>query len=178
MKRILRRLVLLALVVAALLTAGCLLSGTFTVSIFADNEIGTDNDGFYWYYVDITEEDAWEDHADDLNNIDAIGFDLWVRNLGATTATGDAYIDDPDDAQIADASELGGATIILEDLSVAPGANHLTYAQSIGQLQNVELIKRLVEGGEFWFYATTPGLGADFVLDSLRVTVTFTASGG
>ena len=177
MKTILARFVPAALLVAALIAVGCIVSGTFTVSIFADNEIGTDNDGFYYYFVDITDEDAWEDHADDLNNIDAIGFDMWVRNLGATSASGSAYIDSPDDAQIPNAAGLTGATLILENLTLAPGANHVTYAQTVGALQAVGTIKDYLEEGTFWFYATTPGLGADFVLDSLRVTITFTASG-
>lgn len=171
----------------ALLVAGCLVSGTFTVVIFIDNQTLDDNhpNGFYHYVVDLSEEEDWDDHKDDIENIDIIGFDLWVTNMRNTATTFNAWVDDYGDAQITDPALLDGETTpILQDLAITAGPNvvtHISYAESLGHLTNVAVLKAFVKGGQFRLYGRsegTPTIGDDYILDSVRVVVTFTAKGG
>ena len=187
MKAFLKSIKLLGPLGLALLFVGCLVSGTFTVVIFIDNQTLDDNhaSGFYHYVVDLSEEDDWDDHKDDIENIDIIGFDIWVRNMRSTATTFDAWVDDLSDAQITNPSLLDAdATPILQDLTIGAGPNvvtHITYAESLGHLRNVAALKAYVKSGTFRLYGRsvgTPTIGDDYILDSVRVVVTFTAKGG
>jgi len=186
MKAIWKKMTPMALLTATLLLVGCLVSGTFTIVIFVDDEELDDNhpDGFYHYVVDLTDEEDWEDHKDDIENIDVVGFDLWVNNLRNTATTFNAWVDDLGDAQITNPALLdANATPILQDLTIAAGPDvvtHITYAASLGHLTNVATLKAFVKGGQFRFYGRsegTPIIGTDYEVDSVRVVVTFTAKG-
>lgn len=187
MKTFWKKMTPAALLAATLLLAGCLVSGTFTIVVFISGQELDDNhpNGFYHYVVDLTDEEDWDDHKDDIENIDVIGFDLWVRNMRSTATTFNAWVDDLGDAQITNPALLdANATPILQDLVIAAGPDvvtHITYAESLGHLRNVAALKAYVKGGQFRLYGHsegTPTIGDDYILDSVRVVVTFTAKGG
>ncbi len=177
MRRINSRFGILSLAAAALLFAGCLVSGTFVVTIFIEDWDFSPDTNLYHYEVDLTEDSDWEDHQDDIKNIDVIGMEVWLTNLGDAATTFNVWVDDigePVYTSVANVAD--NATVVLEDIGVDPGANHLSYAGSLSVIQNVSTLKALAKSGRFHWYGHST-LGADFVLDSARIVVTVSAGG-
>ena len=172
-----KKTALAAAILAAVTLSGCLLvSGTFViVKTFSF----TTQSQFYHYAVDITDEGDWKDHKDKIDNIDLVGFELWITSHETIPITLNAYLDSMHTTPYATQLAVeANATKVLEGLTVAPGANHVSYGGSFSYLTNVDELKRLVRIGQFDYYGTaTGGTGAGFKVDSARVIVTFSASG-
>jgi len=159
-------------VIGCILT-GCLLSGTFVINHkFTMGDMGN----FYFYQVDITNEEVWEDHSENIDFIDAIGLELYITSSEPSTVTFDAYVDTYSDVTITPGSVPTDATVIIEDLTVSPGKTFITYAGSLALLKNLKVLKTLTKKGKFDFYAETTGTaGTTFIIDSARVVITLSA---
>ncbi|MCK4574142.1 MAG: hypothetical protein KAU36_07210 [candidate division Zixibacteria bacterium] len=164
-----------------LLAVGCLVSGTFVVT---EPFSFTAETGFYAYQVDVTDEKDWEDHKDDIDNIDMVGFELWITNNEAFPVTFNAWVDDADNPFCTGATcfdALTTKTIIIDNLTIPAGPTmrrHVTYGESFTYLENVKVLKKLVKEGRLNFYGTgSDGTDLGFVVDSGVVIVTFSASG-
>jgi hypothetical protein len=167
---------LLGLALIALLAVGCLVSGTFI--IVEDFEF-TAQTGFYFYPVDITSEPDWEDHKDDINQIDVVGVEFWITSTESGPVTFDAYVDDFSGTTPTSLPVPATATKIIDAFTVNPGANqHITYAQSLTFIKGVDRLKALAKTGKFDYYGTSTGNeGNTFKIDSGKVVVTVSASG-
>jgi hypothetical protein len=163
-------------VLIGLLTAGCLLSGTFVVKkdIHFDFTAG---DVLYFYGVDITEEPDWKDHKDDIQFIDAVGVEFFIRNTGQVTDTFNVWIDEFSDPASTPTSVPGTASKIINNFVVPPGTTHITYDQSLKILTGLDRLKQLAFKGMFDYYATSTGssIGSTFFVDSGVVWVTVSA---
>lgn len=170
-------LALAGLIVVAAVVSGCLVSGTFI--IVEDFEFSA-GDPFYHYTVDVTDEPDWEDHKDDIDMVDAVGAEFYIRNTSGAAATFSVWIDDFDNIY-ADEGQLNASTTaakIIEDLEVPTGTTKITYAQSLGYIKNVDRLKALAKTGRFEYYGTSDATeGTNFFVDSGKVIVTFSASG-
>ncbi len=165
------------LLVAALVFTGCLLSGTFVVDQSFNFSGGT---GFYYYAVDITGEPVWQDHKDDIDNIDLVGFELWLHNSGSSDLVFNAYVDDYDHALCTDNPCLTAnttKTMVIDNLTVAPGDRHITYGESFKYLVGIDRLKALAKEGKLNLYATSDG-GGTLRVDSAKVVITLSASTG
>ena len=175
MRLIREKLAALPLLGILLLLTGCLVSGTFVVTIFIDGGEMTTYSGLYHYEVDLSTDSDWEEHKDKIKNIDVIGVELWLTNNGSAGTTFNVWIDAISQPVRTTVTDLNAqATKIIDDVAVEPGANHITYAESLGLIQNVATLKTLAESGQFHFYGHS-SLAAQFVLDSARVVVTVSA---
>ncbi len=166
--------------VCLLILAGCLLSGTFVSIIFITDKDFTAQSEFYYYYVDLTDDDVWKDHKDNIKDIDLVGFELWVTNHETTSQTFSIYLDDASHPQYTSLSGVeANTTKVLDDLTLAAGPDvqaHITYGQSFKYLRNVETLKNLVDAGAFHYYGVSNGgSSAGYTIDSVRVVITFTA---
>ncbi len=180
MKMLKSVLALLTVLSAALLIGGCLMSGTFTI---VEEFSFTSEQAIYFYPVDVTDEEEWKDHKDDIDRIDIIGFELWITNNQAAPDTLAVYIDDYGETEWNSLAQLQANTVkVFGDLAIAGGVGtqtHVTYGQSLGYIQNVAELRRLAKEGRFHYYGTSPGDGAaGYTVDSVRVVLTFEASGG
>jgi hypothetical protein len=164
---------LFGLALIALLAVGCLVSGTF---IIVDDFTFTAQSGFYFYPVDITTEQAWIDHKDQINQIDVVGAEFWITSTESGPVTFDVYIDDFSGGT--PTSVPGTASKILDAFTVNPGADqHITYTQSLGLITNTARLKTLAKTGKFDYFGTSTGnAGTTFKIDSGKVIVTFSAS--
>lgn len=169
------------LVALALLT-GCLLSGTFVIVISIEKVDFTTRTGFYYYHIDLSEEQDWLDHKDDIKDIDLVGFELWITNHEDVARTFSVYVDD--DASLPDSNSSltdvkSNATLVLDEFELDAGPNkqmRVTYGQSFKYLKNVETLKSLVEKGTFdYFGVSSGGTASGYTIDSARVIITFTA---
>lgn len=165
--------------VIVLLTAGgCLLSGTFTV----DEKFSfTVEDQYYFHAADVTDEDDWKEHKDNIDYVDMVGFELWMTNQGSTAASFSIYVDDFGEPQWNSAAEIQGNCVkVFGELTVAAGPGtqtHITYGESMAYFRNVAEIRRLAKEGQFHVYGlSTAAPGTEFTIDSARVIVSFTVS--
>ncbi|MBI5266125.1 MAG: hypothetical protein HY851_02720 [candidate division Zixibacteria bacterium] len=163
---------LFAWALIALMAVGCLISGTFVIIV--DLPL-TATSGYYWCQVDVTTKQAWADHKDDIDQIDAIGLDLWMTNADSVPVTINVNVADYSDGR---PMSPGLATNIYQ-LTVNPGADqHITYAQSLALIRNTDRLKALVKTGKFNVEMnSTVNLGSTFTVDSGKVIITFSASG-
>lgn len=180
MKQLIRKFGWLPVVFAGLVLGGCLVSGTFVVvEVFSFTALSSN---FYREAVDLTDDDTWNDHKDDIDRIDVVGFELWITNNTNTDFTYSAYLDDPTSPMWDTPGEVqSNATLIFDNLTISgggPGSGSqrvVTYAQSFNYLKNIPEIRRLVKEGIFDYYAITVGNTTGSV-DSVKVIVTVSAS--
>lgn len=174
-----RKLGIVGSVVALSLLAGCLLSGTFVFSymLVKDKDL-IYYDDLYYASVDWTDDNDWEDHKDNIKDIDLVGFELWATNNGETANTFTVYVADlqsslDDGSSRSEVDSL--ATLVVDDLPIAAsGQTHVTYGQSFKYLANIGTLKNLVETGKFKLFAFVTPPTVDVTIDSLRVIVTLT----
>ena len=179
MKHIFKHSSLLLLAVTVLLLAGCIVSGTFVVTLLIDRDEFTTGDNFYYYGVDLTDEDVWQDHKDDIESIDVVGFELWITNNSGSATTFNIWIEDIGQPQRTTIAQVqANATQVVQDLSVPTGSSHVTYGQSLSHVINIPTLRALAMSGAFHYYGSSSvgGPGAQYVVDSARVIVTLTAS--
>ncbi len=162
------RLALLAL--AAVAAGGCLLSGTFMV-ITPFFQLGEVNGVLYYHEVDVTGDATWDKHKDKIDYIDALGFELYITNNESRDVTFNAYVDTY--------SGVASPTIIpaeavgfFNGLTVKPGKNHITYAQSLDYITHLTELKAFAKGGKFDIYASADG---PITFDSVRAILTVSA---
>lgn len=172
MLKVCKNFVALGLALVILLT-GC---GLISVTFLLDEDIDTTSvpaDLFY-FGVDVTDEEDWEDHKDDIKQVNWVSFELYLSNPGGTAVMFDGYIDDIDNAICGTVACAEGKTRILKDISIpASGSTHIRMGDSFAYEENIETLKTLAEAGAFHFYGVSDG-GA-FVLDSGRVVVAIVA---
>lgn len=139
------------------------------------SEISTgDDNGFQYFYLDLSEDEDWNDHQDKIKSIDNIGFQLWVTNNGASETTGQLFIS-ASGTTYADTAEVrDSATLVLDGLILPPGPTYVDWPTSLNYLQNISTLKEIVKGGHFHGYALTTTLPFNITVDSARVIVTVT----
>ncbi|MEW5795097.1 MAG: hypothetical protein AB1772_01930 [Candidatus Zixiibacteriota bacterium] len=185
MKKYLKNSVLVsAITLVGLVVAGCLVSGTFVIVEDVEFDF-TANTGFYWYPVDLRGNSDWEDHKDDIDDIDAVGFEFKIKNTSLETCELNAWFV----AAEGEANQAGpppstpgaaGQTKVIDGLVVAAGATRtVTYAESLGHISNLPAFKAIVKSGRFDYYGTSCGNTGDslFVVTDGKIIVTVSASG-
>ena len=65
------------LLLIALFAVGCLVSGTFVITETFNFSTQT---GFYPDAISLVNNSDWEDHRDNLDKIEIVGFELWITN--------------------------------------------------------------------------------------------------
>lgn len=181
MRRLFRTGSLIALAATIVVIGGCLVSGTFTV---VEEFHFTAATGFYPYHIDVTGEPDWDDHSDDINAIDLVGFELYLTNNESSEVTFRAYVDDGENPLCLTPACLDTNStkiVIIDDLTIPAGPGgkrHVTYGESFTYLVNMDSLKTLMKTGKLNYYGTsTTGTDAGFVIDTGKVIVTFSASG-
>lgn len=175
MKKLLNKIGVLGAAGMLLVLTGCfIVSGTFTIE---EDFSFTAQSGLYHYLADVTDEQDWIDHKDDIDNIDGVGYDIWFTNYGADDVTFNIWIDGADEPEYTTFAQVSANTVkIMDNLTLPPGESHLTYGNSFGYIQNVETIRKLGMKGTFRMYgASSTGTGEPFIIDSGKVVFTFTA---
>jgi hypothetical protein len=168
---------LLSTLLAILIAAGCssLLTATSVISIpIGPGDIKV-KDSVSYFQVDLTGEDVWSKHKDDIKNIDNVGFELWLENLADSRMTGELYIASFDDTDyVSPAQVQAGATRILRDISIDPGPAYIDWPTSLTLVTNLDTLKSYAEIGQFTVYSITPAYPAFIHIDSANVIVTVT----
>jgi len=157
-------------VLAAAMLSGCMMvSGTDSFSQ-AIGDFNVSSSTFDSENVDLRENSTYEDHQEDIELVDRIGFSMSLVNVSGVDATASVYVSD--DPNLATAAEVvSKATLIFSDLAVPAGGRTIDYEESVDLILNFEELQSLVERGTFTVYALA---GGDYDVDINNVIVTIT----
>lgn len=168
------------LILIALFAVGCLVSGTFVI---VENFEFSFVSGFYADAVDLTDNEDWADHRDNLDKVEVVGFEVWVTNNSSNDFSFWAYMDDYDNACQNQTCADNRTTkfLILDTLTIPASTGSssyklVSYAQSFNYIQNLDKIKKMVFDGSFNFYGYSSDGGASGTVDSIKAIITVNAS--
>jgi len=184
MKTLYKKLGLVGLILTGIVVTGCLVAGTFVIVEDIDFSFTADN-GFYWYPIDLTGNSTWEDHKEDIDDIDALGFEFKIENTSASDCDLNAWfkaatgVANPLDPPASFDPDAAGMVHVITDLTVAAGATKtVTYSESLTHISNLAAFKAIVESGRFDYYGTScSGTGDSlFVVTDGKIIITVSAS--
>lgn len=178
MKKTVHLLIVAAVGLAFLLPSGCkIVSGTYVIEETFYDLTANGGAGYYYEAFDITGNSVWEDHKDDIKDIDNVGFEIWLNNFAAAN-TFNCYVDplaSSLDGGSVKSEVINNATHVLVDVPMPSGKSFIGYAASFSYIANLSTLKSLAESGQFKFWAMADvGIG-QFDVDSIRIVITITA---
>jgi hypothetical protein len=161
--------------IAALFAAGCIVSGQFTIVINIEDEIAYVDQVLNSEEIDLTDDDTWEEHKDDIQKIIDVKFELTLVNGTGGPVTGEIYVSETEYTSAADVQ--ANALLVVSGVVVdANDTRTISFTESAQYISNLNELLDLVEQGHFFVY----GLAADppFVItveSGARLLVTFSA---
>lgn len=181
MKHIHLRAWMAALTVAVgLAAAGCILSGEFIIVVEGDGTITSTNASLEQLHIDLTDNETWQDHKDDIKSIIDVKFECKFTNNLSDSASGELYVSKNLYATVSDVKN--NATLVFSGLGLAGNeSREVTFSESSTYISNLDTVLGLLEDGEFYLYGianeddfsvTVSGAGEQ---DHLRLMVTFSA---
>lgn len=178
-----QKIALSAVVLSLFVLGGCLVSGTFVVE---ETFSFTTQTGFYFEPVNLTTNPDWEDHVDNLDDIELIGFELWITNNETSEWTYSAYADEYDELcddlacfnESTTKFKVFGDLVVPAATSTGSSTKYVAYNKSFQFIQNFEAFKKLAMGGKFNLYGIASGGsgGNGGKVDSIKVIITINAS--
>ncbi|MFH2056744.1 MAG: hypothetical protein ABIJ61_12360 [bacterium] len=151
------RKALTLLVAAALLTAGCIVTGNIVILIDV-GDFGISPSGLFGYeYVDLTQNSDYNDHKEDLNSIDDVGFVCKIQNTGSSSATGKLYIATGGSSSSSPTAIPTNKILVLDGITVAAGQTRtITLEESYDYLKNFEDARDAILDEKFTVYWEVP----------------------
>lgn len=157
-----------------ILGTSCITTGNVMVAEYLDDLIGQTDQNFDKGEIDLTNNGDWQEHKDQLNSIDDIGFACVIKNNTSTVATGQIYISDKA-YSTADAARVG-AVKILDGIVVAANATReIKWQDSYDFLTNFDEAKRIIYTEHFYVYfmvKETP-----FSIDVTKIVIFLSVNG-
>ncbi|TFH64974.1 MAG: hypothetical protein E4G91_04110 [Candidatus Zixiibacteriota bacterium] len=148
-------------ILALLLMLGnnCITSGNIIV-VYEEipDLVGQTNTSFNPRSVDLTENGDWNEHRDQLNSVDDIGFACKITNHESTVATGQIWISDKN-YTTPDAVKASALKILDGIVVPANGTRSIEWKESADFLSNFLEAKKIVYTEKFNLYfmvAETP----------------------
>ena len=153
---------------------GCLLSGTFVIDLPLD-EMLFSSSIFYQQKLDLTDNQTYNEHKDQIKDITDIGFALKIENNTGSNASGELYLSD--DSTYTTASQVkSNATLILTGISVpANSTKSINWSESYQYIKNLGALKEQVKSGSFWVYALIDQAPLNVRIYDASVIITFAA---
>lgn len=140
----------------ALIVSGCIVSGQFIVLLAGTDTINSSDPDLDPLYVDVTEEDIWQDHADEIQAIVDIKFECeFVNNSDVDSAHGELWISAEGYDDIDDVRE--NATRVFSGLALGPSeSKEVSFSESADYIENLDTVLDLLEEGKFYVYGIVP----------------------
>ena len=159
---------LAAAIITTLLVSGCWLLGiTLTLSYDIEDREAQTGVPLNGVFVDLTQEEDWRDHQDNLDEIYNLLFYGWITNYESTPATGRLYV--YKDTTLHTIEEVeSNATLVLDGLVIP--------ADTTVEVPLIDLdlkpIRDLIMEGKFALYAIATNVPFHIkVLDSSVVVI-------
>lgn len=150
------KLLLAALAVFLCMGANCITTGNLMIIEYIDDFAAQTESSLDREQVDLSTNDDWNEHKDDIAAIDDIGFACRIENLGAQPAGGQLFLFKPKNendslASYSDVQSKG--TLVLDGIVVEPGATReIKWQESYDYLQNFEKAKQIIFTEKFQVY--------------------------
>lgn len=169
-----------AALILGVIVTGCILSGQFVMVIAGTSTIQSTDNNLDYLAVDLTTNDTWEEHKDDIQGIVDVKFECRFENNLASPADGELWI----------STELYGtvqqvrdnATRVFSGLNLGGNEDRdVSFSESADYIENLDVALDLLESGQFYVYGiaadvpfnvTVRGVGSE---DYARFMITFTA---
>jgi hypothetical protein len=164
------------LVLLGIWIQGCLLSGTYVITFEVGEEIISTQDEWNWASVDLSDNDTWKNHEEDIKYIDEVGFTFKVQNRSTTdSATGQLYI--TDEPNLTDLDSIRAkATLIVDGILLGPGeTRHVLWNESFDYILNLDVLRAQVESGTFYLYGICRNTPFDVRFYDIVAVITVTA---
>jgi len=153
---------------------GCLLSGTFVIDLPLD-EMLFSSSTFYQQKLDLTDNQTYNEHKDQIKDITDIGFALKIENKTGSNASGELYLSD-DSTYTTVAQVKNSATLVLTGISVPPNTTKsINWSESYQYIKNLEVLKDQAKSGSFWVYAIIDNAPLNLRIYDASVIITFAA---
>jgi hypothetical protein len=147
------RTALTLIVAAALLTAGCIVTGNIFIEIYVGSFTVSPNGLFGYDDVDLTKNSDYNDHKDDLNSIDDVGFVCKIQNSSGSSATGRLYVSNTSSTSAIPNDKI----LLLDGITVAAGQTKtIKLAESYDYLTNFEAARDAILEEQFTIYWEVP----------------------
>ena len=166
-------------ILLCLVFVGCLLiTKTFTIVIYVDASIESDEDTIGQEYITLAGNEVWEDHKDEINSIESVEFAAEITNWESTEASGQIYVSDNGSLTTLSAIQ-NNATLVLDGIAIPPGPGEtivIEREESAQYIMNFEVLRDYVESGDFYIYAVADNVPFHItVAESMAVIISFTA---
>lgn len=154
------RTLAIALIAFFAMGASCITTGNVMVVEYLDDLSAATGQTITSGDVDLSENEDWEDHKEDINGIDDIGFACRIRNNANAAASGQLYVSPNDKDYTTEAAIRANGILVLDGIVVPAGeTREILWQDSYDYLKNFELVKEIVFGEQFHYYfiaAETP----------------------
>ena len=162
------------LILSCLGVTGCLLSGTFVIDLSL-NEMAFTTATFHKQQINLSSNQTYNDHKDQIKDITDIGFALKIENNSALTASGELYLSD--ESTYTTASQVkSNATLILTGISVpANSTKSINWSESYQYIRNLGALKEQVKSGSFRVYALIDSAPLNLRIYDASLIITFAA---
>jgi len=163
-----------SILAAALVLTGCIVSGQFVVVIDWGGFVST-HESLNSEHIDLTTNETWNDHKDDIQNIVDVKFKVTIRNLASTPASGEVYVSKTSYSTAP--AVKASATRILQGIVIpASSTRTIGFDESATYRENLDTLLDLVKDGQFYIYgiAGDPTFNIEIKTGS-QLLVTFSA---
>jgi hypothetical protein len=171
---------LAAALALSMVVTGCIVSGQFIVLIAGTNTIHSTGDDLDYVEVDLTDNDTWEEHKDEIQGIIDIKFECQFENNLSDSADGELWISTELYTTVAQVRD--NATRVLSGLELeGDEVRDVSFSASSAYIENLDTVLDLLESGHFFVYGiasdvpfdvTVRGVGTE---EFARFMITFSA---
>lgn len=165
---------LIGLFFAALLAAACsLVSGQVTFTQDFGSDIEHADQTVYLITCDLSDNEDYQDHKDEIKSVEAFGFFVTVQNLGADEAQGEMWLSFEDlGTSPSIAAIQASAKQIVGNANLGVGeVRTIDYDESQAYIMNLAEIDKAVKEGVFYLYGITD-LGTEVSYTDLNIVIT------
>ncbi len=157
----------------AAVLSGCLISGTKVFTLGLEDIPVSASGTFTRTAVDLTENDTFNDHKDEIRLIDRFGFICDIVNPTAGTVNVSVYFST--DPNLTDNQVATQATPLFRNFAVsANSTRHISYDESLTLLENFGALQEVLATGQLTFYSTSTSGAFNLLIDNPVLVITFT----
>lgn len=154
------RVLAVALIAFLAMGASCITTGNVMVVEYLDDLSAATGQAITSGDVNLAENSDWQDHKEDINGIDDLGFACRITNNSNASASGQLYVSPNDKDYTTEAAIRANGILVLDGIVVpAGGTRDIEWQESYDFLKNFEQVKEVIFGEQFHYYfiaAETP----------------------
>jgi hypothetical protein len=172
-KRCWRPLLVMLLLVAG--PVGCLLvSGQIVVVVKIAEVVATTEQEIDSVEVDLTQNDDYNEHKDELKSVEEVLFQMTVRNNTSSPLRARIYASAEGNLQSIP-EIVGQGFLVLETPELQPlEERFIPFDDSAGYLHNIDALKDLALKGHFFLYMISEATPFDLTMEDVVIVVTLT----